>query len=172
MPGIALDSRIHYVFPGTPLTESSLLPVTWYDGAEKPPAELRALLKTDGKQDDLPGSGSIFVGAQGLLVLPHFAPPLLYPDKFFEGLKFPTIPSGNHYGEFVSACQGQGATSAGFDYAGPLTEAVLLGGVASHFPQTTLKWDSITMRFDKSEASQLVSRPYRAGWQVKGLAQR
>lgn len=165
----ALDSRIHYVFPGTTLTEGNLLPVTWYDGAEKPPAELRALLKSGGKQDDLPNSGSIFVGTQGLLVLPHFAPPLLYPDTTFDGFRFPAIPSGNHYAEFVAACQGNGGTGAAFDYAGPLTEAVLLGGVASHFPHTTLQWDSVKMQFDKAEATQLVRRSYRAGWQMKAL---
>ena len=165
----AMDSRIHYTFPGTPLTEGTTLPLTWYDGAQRPPAELVAMLKTDGKADDLPGTGSIFVGTQGLLVLPHWAPALLYPDKAFDGVKFPAIPSGNHWAEFVSACQGQGATGASFDYAGPLTEAVLLGGVASRFPQTTLKWDSAKMRFDKPEANHFVSRPYRAGWEIKGL---
>ena len=166
----AMDSRIHYVFPGTPLTEGATLPVTWYDGDQKPPAELLAMLKTDGKQDDRPGTGSIFVGTQGLMVLPHWAPPLLYPDKTFDGMKFPAIPSGNHWAEFVSACQGHGATGAGFDYAGPLTEAVLLGGVASRFPQTTLKWDSAKLRFDNAEANRLVSRPYRAGWKIGALA--
>ena len=166
----AMDSKITYTFQGTPLTEGQTLPITWYDGAQKPPADLLAMLKTDGKPDDRPGTGSIFVGTQGLLVLPHWAPPLLYPDKNFDGLKFPAIPSGNHWAEFVSACQHGGATGAGFDYAGPLTEAVLLGGVASRFPQTTLKWDSEKLRFDKPEANQFVRRTYRAGWEIKGLA--
>jgi hypothetical protein len=166
----AMDSRIEYTFPGTPLTEGPTLPVTWYDGDQKPPAELRAMLKTDGKQDDLPGTGSIFVGTQGLMVLPHWAPPLLYPDKMFDGMKFPAIASGNHWREFVSACRNEALTGAGFDYAGPLTEAVLLGGVASRFTKTTLKWDSAKLRFDHAEANRFVSRPYRAGWRISALA--
>jgi hypothetical protein len=38
--------------------------------------------------------------------------------------------------------RGNSRTTAGFDYAGPLTEAVLLGGVASQFPNNTLDWDA------------------------------
>ena len=35
---------IHYVFPGTRYTEGKTLNVTWYDGDERPPAEVQALL--------------------------------------------------------------------------------------------------------------------------------
>jgi len=166
----AMDSKIHYTFAGTPLTAGPTLPVTWYDGAAKPPAELIEQLKTDGKQDGLPGSGSLFVGTQGIMALPHWAPPLLYPDKTFEGAKFPVIPSTNHWEEFVIACRGEGTTGAGFDYAGPLTEAVLLGGVASRFRNTTLKWDAAKLRFDVPEANKFVRRTYRAGWENSALA--
>ena len=70
-----------------------------------------------------------------VLVLPHINRPLLYPDKKFHDFKYPEVISGDHWGEFVDACRGKGHTSASFNYAGPLTESVLLGGVASHFTQ-------------------------------------
>ena len=37
-------------------------------------------------------------------------------------------------------------TTDNFDYAGPLTEAVQLGNVATRFPGKTLEWDAAAMR--------------------------
>ena len=121
--------------------------------------------------DDLPNTGSIFVGTEGVLVLPHINRPLLYPDKKFKDFKYPEVPSGDHWGEFVEACRGHGRTSASFAYAGPLTEAVLLSGVASRFPQQTLEWDAAGLKFTNvPDANQYIRRPYRKGWEVKGLS--
>jgi hypothetical protein len=62
-------------------------------------------------------------------------------------------------------------TSTTFDYAGPLTEAVLLGPLATRFPGTTLEWDARKLKFRNSkEATAFVRREYRAGWKVKGLS--
>jgi predicted dehydrogenase len=161
----AMDSRIEYVFPGTPFTAGNTVKLTWYDGEQKPSRDVLALLEGD----ELPNTGSIFVGTQGTLVLPHVNRPLLYPDKKYKDFKFPDVPSGDHWGEFIEACLGRARTAAGFSYAGPLTEAVLLGGVASRFPQTTLKWNSAFLEFDLPEASGFVRRAYRAGWGARGL---
>jgi len=162
----AIDSRIHYVFPGTPRTAGSTINVTWYDGESKPPAEVIKLLEGD----ELPNTGSIFVGTDGVMVVPHIARPLLYPDKKFKDFKYPEVASGDHWGEFVEACRGKGHTSANFNYAGPLTEAVLLGGVASRFPKTTLKLNAAKQEFDERKANQFIRREYRRGWSVKELA--
>jgi predicted dehydrogenase len=162
----ALDSQIQYVFPGTTFTADNTLPVTWYDGAQKPPAAVRALLEGD----ELPETGSIFVGTQGAMVLPHISRPLLYPDKKFKDLKFPEVTSDDHWGRFVEACLGGTRTTAGFDYSGPLAEAVLLGTVASRFPKTTLHWNVATLAFTEGEANQFIRRQYRNGWAVSGLS--
>ena len=162
----ALDSKIQYQFAGTQYTEGKFLTVWWYDGASKPPADILALLE----KDEAPHAGSIFVGTEGTLVLPHIAKPLLYPDAKFKDFKYPDIGEVNHWGSFVNACRGEGQTSANFSYAGPLTEAVLLGGVASRFPKTTLEWNAQKLKFNLSEANQFVRRNYRRGWSVKGLS--
>ncbi|HEY5912644.1 MAG TPA: Gfo/Idh/MocA family oxidoreductase [Verrucomicrobiae bacterium] len=162
----AIDSRIEYVFPGTPHTAGRTLKLTWYDGAQKPAADVRALLEGD----ELPDTGSLFVGTLGAMVLPHVSRPMLYPDKKFAGYKFPDIASRDHWGEFIDAALGRGATKAGFSYSGPLTEAVLLGGVACRFPKATLTWNSTMLEFDQLEANRFVRRDYRAGWNVKGLS--
>jgi hypothetical protein len=83
----------------------------------------------------------------------------------------PEMESQNHNHQFADAVLGNGKTSAGFDYAGPLTEAVLLGPLATRFPQTTLDWNGARLRFKNSpEADRYVRRQYRAGWHVKGLS--
>ena len=162
----AIDSRIHYLFPGTEYTAEKTLPVTWYDGAQKPPAELASLL--GGKR--LPEQGSAFIGTAGVLLLPHVGRPQLYPAEKFHDFVQPDAGEANHWEQFTEACLGRGKTTANFAYAGPLTEAVLLGGVASHFPQTTLQWNAHKLRFDLAEATHLVRRNYRKGWSVRGIS--
>ena len=104
------------------------------------------------------------------MLIPHISRPILYPDKKFESFKYPEIASSDHWLSFVDACLDGGRTTANFDYAGPLTEGVLLGGVACRFPKTTLKWNMEALSFDLHEANAHVRREYRAGWQVKGLS--
>src|SRR5260221_43539 len=161
----ANNAFIHYVFSGTKFTEEKTVKVTWYDGDKRPPQEVQNLLEGD----KLPEQGSVFIGTKGVLLLPHVAKPQLYPDAQFKNTPFPTLPGQNHWTQFAEACRGNGQTSAGFDYAGPLTETVLLGGVATRFPQTTLEWNAAKLKFNLAEASQMLRRKYRKGWEVKGL---
>jgi predicted dehydrogenase len=162
----ANDAVVHYVFPGNRFTEGDTVKVTWYDGDQRPPKEIKALLEGD----DMPDQGSIFVGTKGAMLLPHIASPQLYPDAQFKDYKRPKIESANHWKQFAEACRGNDKTSCNFDYAGPLTESVLLGGVASHFPHTTLEWNAAQLKFNNvSEANQYLRRTYRKGWEVKGM---
>jgi predicted dehydrogenase len=160
-----MDSHIIYTFPGTPFTAGDTVTLSWYDGASTPAREIRAL----AEGDDLPENGSIFVGTQGALVLPHVSRPLLYPDSKFKNFKYPEAESADHWQSFAQACLGKARTSAHFDYAGPLTEAVLLGGIASRFPYATLTWRSEALAFDQPEANSYIRRAYRPGWGVAGL---
>ena len=161
-----VDDHVQYVFPGTAFTAEKTIPVHWYDGAQKPPQEIRALLEGD----ELPGTASIFVGTQGSLVLPHVARPMLYPDKKFKDLKFPDVKEQDHWARYVEACLGGTPTTAGFNYSGPLAETVLLGTVALRFPQTTLNWNAAQLSFSENAANQFIRRQYRSGWGVKGLS--
>ena len=156
----AIDSKVIYTFDGTPMTEGKSLQVTWYDGAARPPAEVIALL--EGKE--FPDQGSIFIGTDGVILLPHPSLPELFPKGKFKGYQLPRVKGLNHWEQFVEACRGNGETTASFAYAGPLTEAILLGGVASRFPQTTLAWNYRDLKFDLAEANPFVREDYRNGW--------
>ncbi|MGN6554082.1 MAG: Gfo/Idh/MocA family protein [Verrucomicrobiota bacterium] len=161
----ALNGEVHYQFKGTKLTDSNVLPITWYDGTATPPAHIIALLEGAER----PNTGSIFVGTEGAMLLPHYSRPSLYPAEKFKDYEFPEVRETSHWGQFVKACMGQGKTAADFTYSGPLTETILLGGIASRFPQTTLGWNARKMKFNVREANQFVRRKYRKGWATDGL---
>ena len=77
------------------------------------------------------------------------------------------IPERDHYAEFVDVvlAGGKDKCSANFDYAGPLTESVLIGNVAAHFPGETLEFDAKALSFPKKrDANQHLTRGYRDGW--------
>ena len=162
----ATNAIIEYIYPATPFTIPGTVPVTWYDGRKRPPADVVSLL---GKVD-LPDQGSIIIGTQGVMVVPHVGRPILLPAGKYDGFKYPDVGSANHWHEFIDAVAGKGTTSAGFDYSGPLTESVLLGSVATRFPNQLLEWNSAKLKFTNvAAANQHVRRAYRKGWETKGL---
>ena len=159
-------NRVEYEFPGTRHTAESLR-WTWYDGGFAPPAD-RDLGLPEGLK--LPGQGALFVGEHGHLLLPHVGEAQLFPEKKFRDYQRPEVEGENHYHQWVDACLGRGETSAGFDYAGPLTEALLLGVVANRFPEKRLEWDAEKLQVTNlAEANELLRREYRDGFQVAGL---
>ena len=111
----------------------------------------------------------MFIGTKGQMLLPHIAMPVLLPAAGFAGFALPEAERTDHYHEFADAVLGNGRTSAPFDYAGPLTEAVLLGPLATRFPNTTLEWNGAKAKFLQKEANAFLRRKYRAGWSVPGL---
>ena len=160
-----LDSQVTYVFPGTKYTADTLT-LTWYDGDKRPPEEVKALL---GKHTMI-DQGSIYIGSEGLLYSPYIAAPVLLPAEKFADYKLPKPGGQDHYGQFVEACRGNGQTSAPFDYCGPLSEMVLLGTLATRFPNTTLDWDAAAVKVTNvKEANHFVRKHYRKGWEVEGL---
>ncbi len=160
-----LDSQVDYTFPGTKHTTETFV-LHWYDGDRRPPAEIKALIGKRGLQDQ----GSIYIGTEGILYAPYFADPVLLPAEKFSGDAIKKQDGADHYIQFVEACRGNGKTSAPFDYAGPLTESVLLGCLATRFPKTTLEWDAAKVAVTNvEEANRFVRRRYRKGWEVEGL---
>jgi predicted dehydrogenase len=155
---------VSYLFPGTAFTTGRTIAVTWYDGGRRPDAAL-AQMPAD---DSLPGSGSLFIGEGGTMVLPHVKQPTLYPREKFADLAIAREPAGNHYHAWVDAALGGPKTTDGFDYAGPLTEAVMLGNVATRRPGKLLEWDAAQMRIrNEPEAERLLTQPYRKGWEIE-----
>lgn len=164
----ANDALIHLTFPQTKYTAGPTIPITWYDGIQRPPKDITGPILGDRP---LPGQGSLFIGDKGAMLLPHVAEPELLPEKTFAGVQRPAPENINHWFQFVEAVRGNGTTSAHFGYSGPLTESVLLGGVATFFPNELLEWDAAKLKFKgKPDAERLIRRPYRKGWEIAGLS--
>ena len=88
------------------------------------------------------------------------------------------VPEG-HYVQWVNACiagYGKNELSSSFEYAGPLTETILMGNLALRVFQLKdangkfsgrkkLLWDAKNMKITNyDEANQFVKREYRNGW--------
>jgi len=168
---------VEYVFPGTEFTVADSLPVTWMDGGLRPS---RTLARMPGDVD-LPAAGSLFIGEEGCMVLRHVGLPQLYPVDRYASFVMPEIEPRNHWHDWVEACLNGSRTTAGFHYAGPLTETVHLGNIATRLARPTinpvtgmleepvgpLTWDAATMRFaGRPDADRLVSKSYRNGFDV------
>ncbi|MDB5348841.1 MAG: hypothetical protein JWN86_88 [Planctomycetota bacterium] len=160
-----LDSQVRYIFPSTAYTAETLT-LHWYDGDKRPPTEVKALIG----ERPLSDQGSIYIGEKGVLYSPYIDAPVLLPADKFTDYKRPTPGGDDHYLQFVEACRGNGKTSAPFSYAGPMTESILLGTLATRFPMTTLDWNAADMKVTNvAEANAFVRKRYRAGWEVEGL---
>lgn len=154
-------SIIRYEFPA----HGSRPPVklTWYDGGKLPPAEL-----FDGQLPGKGSNGSLFVGEKGrLLVGGGRHGYRLLPERDFEGFVAPkpTLPrSPGHHEEWIEACKTGKPTGTNFDFAGPLTEVVLLGNVALRAGRP-IEWDARAMRCISGPSDDMyINREYRRGW--------
>jgi predicted dehydrogenase len=163
---------VEYEFPATKFTTESLS-WKWYDGSFAPPSLAELNLPASAKipaDFKLPGQASLFVGEGGVMLLPHVAEAVLFPEAKFKDYVRPKNDGGNHYHQWVDACLGTAKASASFAYAGPLTEALLLGVVANRFPDTKLEWDAANLKVTNvAEANKLLRRTYRKGFEVEGL---
>jgi len=78
----------------------------------------------------------------------------------------PRAPEG-HYREWVEACKHGTSTRSNFDFAGPLTEAVLLGSVCIRNGGDKLLWDSANLKITNDpDANKFLHYEYRKGWSL------
>lgn len=137
------------------------LKLHWYDGGKKPDPAL-APNKSYG------GNGQIIVCEKGTIFSPNE-----YGTDFqlVDGGEMPSIEvevSPGHMAEFVRAAQGgKPAGSNMVDYAGPLTETVLLGNLAIWANGPRLEWDARRMKVKGTdEFDSLIKPDYRRGWSL------
>ncbi len=154
----------------------TLPPVTvyWYDGNIWGDPKFRPdcvkgfseeVFKKLGDGDN----GSLFVGDKGIATTGCYGGGTrLVPDEKMADFKMPDpyIPriKGGTYQEFVDAARGIRPAGARFEYAGPFTETVALGNVATRAGHKIL-WDAKRMKVTNCKyANRFLSREYRKGW--------
>ncbi len=163
---VPVAAMVHYEFPA----RGDMPPVKlhWYDGGLLPerPAELEPNRELD------PEDGILFVGDKGKMLVTGWGGehPRLLPESLDKTYRRPpkTLPrSSGHYNEWVTACKTGSPTRSDFSFAGPLTEAVLLGSVCIHNGGEKLVWDSANMKFTNDpDANRLLHYEYRKGWSL------
>lgn len=155
----------------------------WMDGGIRP-ARPEELLPDETMGDDDGSGGVIIEGTKGKMMCGTYgSDPKLLPTASMQTIKIPQtikrVPEG-HYVQWVNACiagYGNAQLSSSFDYAGPLTEAILMGNLAlrswniksadgkSYPGRKKLLWDAKNMKITNfDEANQFVKREYRTGW--------
>lgn len=187
-------SSVQLKFPPTERNKSEVT-MYWTDGGIRPfhpewiPAN-EPLAESDSS------NGVIMIGKKGIMTCGTYGNnPKIYL-KNGETMEMPkpnanatTLPEHGHQVSWVEACKaGFGsaahkALSSSFDYAGPLTETVLMGNLAirsynlrkenengrsfNYYGRKKLLWDGPNMKITNfDEANQFVTRPYREGWKL------
>jgi predicted dehydrogenase len=148
------------------------LTMTWFDGGEKLPEDKRSY-KDRLYDEKVPNSGLLLVGEKGSFFSKsdYGGDYVLLPrDQFKEVQKpKPTLPrSPGHFREWVDAIKTGDPSKAmsNFDYAGRLTETVLLGVVALKAGKT-IEWDAGAMKARNwPDADQYIRRDYRKGYSI------
>jgi predicted dehydrogenase len=158
-------SVIKFQFPAT--GSRPAIPVTWYDKVKKPPKELFG-----GK--DVPESGALIVGEKDTL---HGKGDYCGSFELLSGATPPEVEftkSPGHFEEFVEAIRGGKPATSNFpDYAGPLTETILLGNLAVYCGKgpnsegKVVQWDSASLRATNAPELDVIVKPtYREGWSL------
>jgi len=153
-------SRIKYEFPAR--GERGPLTLWWYDGGQKPGAELVGEEPAD--------SGTFVKGDAGSLYSPgdYAGEYRLIGDVSEPAVEVPQSPG--HFEELIRAIEtGEPAMSNFPDYAGPLTETVLLGNLAV-WSGGRVEWDPRKMQVtnDGSDLERIIRKEYPEGWGLEG----
>lgn len=150
----ALTSRLDFPARG------SLPPVSlhWYQGRPGIAAEKGANDKA---------FNTLFIGSQGILACGFDKWKLLPEDTFtaFKGPEPAMPPSPGFHKEWIEACRGGTPASCNFDYSGPMSESVLLANIAYRI-QGEFDWDAAALKTSRDDATALLRRAYRKGWEV------
>lgn len=175
-----LASSVTLTFPFN--NKKGSLELHWMDGGIRPdrPDEL---LPDEAMGDDDGSGGVIIEGSKGKMMCGTYGSnPKLLPTSRMQNVNvkqtIKRVPEG-HYLQWVNACiagYGKNELSSPFEYAGPLTESILMGNLALRSWQLKdasgkfngrkkLLWDAQNMKITNfDEANQFVKREYRSGW--------
>ncbi|MGI9518268.1 MAG: Gfo/Idh/MocA family protein [Pirellulaceae bacterium] len=184
-------SQIEFEFPE--LNGRPALGMTWYDGGKMPPAALIRDLPRyrDGDKQVVYSSAALVVGTEGMLFSPgdyggdeQGNTGIMRPDGTYEKqrrIDTPSdffVPSPGHFDEFTNAIQGDGAPVSNFpDYAGPLTETILLGNLAVWAAsEDKIEWNAEDMEFSNvplesvDSVEQMVRHQYHNDYSIHEMA--
>ena len=169
---------------------NSPLKLEWSDGGIRP-AHPDLIPPNDFLGDPGNANGVMMIGEKGIITTGVYGyNPRLY--KKGQAVRTYEQPKSNeaehgHQRKWIDAVKAgfnsdqHKALTSSFDYAGPLTETVLMGNIAirsyllrrgsgrntEYYGQKKLLWDGNAMKITNlEEANQFVGRDYRKGWEI------
>ena len=190
--GCPVSSHITLHFDATEKSKSPI-EMTWSDGGIRPsrPSIIPADHDMGGRNS---ANGVLIIGENGVITTNiNDSSPLMPKLYLFDGqTEFGPEEEDfeSEYGHqrlWVEACkagydsQEHRALTSSFDYAGPMTETVLMGNLAirsymlrrqsgdnyEYYGRKKLLWDGENMKITNlAEANQFVGRKYRDGWSI------
>lgn len=169
---------------------NSPLKLEWSDGGIRP-AHPDLIPPNDFLGDPGNANGVMMIGEKGIITTGVYGyNPRLYKKgqavRTYEQPKSKEAEHG-HQRKWIDAVKAgfnsdqHKALTSSFDYAGPLTETVLMGNIAirsyllrrgsgrntEYYGQKKLLWDGNAMKITNlEEANQFVGRDYRKGWEI------
>ena len=115
--------------------------------------------------------GTLYVGDKGKILDDRILPLSLRKSYIAPQPSIPSSPG--HEEEWILACKGGAPGGSDFEWAGPLTETVLLGNIAlrneikEKLGGQVMNWDSEKFSFtNMPEADQFLHCKYREGWSL------
>ena len=170
------SSKIDFEFPANDWRGA--LKFTWYDGGEMPSRDMlpEKFLRRNRETGvrEMYASGCMIVGEKGKLFSPddYAARYVLDGVDDPETVEFERSPG--HFKEWVNAIKGGPQARSNFpDYAGGLTETILLGNLAvfaareAGTPGKKVEWNAKEMKATNApELEHIVKREYRAGYSI------
>lgn len=159
------SSTVHFKFPSQPSLPA--FDLFWYDGGMRPrtPDEL------ENDNQSMPAEGMLFVGDKGKILAGFRCenPQLLPKSKmqgYLQGKTMPKEAGDRNDNVWIDAFLQKKESPGSFLLAGPVTETILLGGVALRAGKKVV-YDSAKMKITNlPEANDFLYREYRNGWEL------
>ena len=156
-------SEIEFAFPER--NGRDALTLTWYDGGKKPSADLFGDAKVES-------SGCLVIGEKGTIYAPgdYAASLVMIGGAEKKDVEYEKSPG--HFEEWVRAIKGEKPAMSNFpDYAGPLTETILLGNLAVWAADKgegkKIEWDAKNLKATNApEVASIVKPEFLNGYEL------
>ena len=167
---VPLSVRAEVKIPAAPGSVPRAGVITWEFAArgERPPVTMKYYLgggiefpRPKHLEKNRRGitSGSVLVGENASIMAgSHSHPSRIIPESVMKQTPRPPqkafrCKGGSHFENWTLACKGRDTAMSTFEYAGPLSEIIVLGDIALLHPGATLRWDSKNMKITNHAAA-------------------
>ena len=173
-------AHIVFDFDGVPASDGKPFRFEWFDGFSDPEVRSPAGYLPPAIIDELyaktpwgsrPHEGKAVKCRDGWILQPHGADFAWAVRNDGRAVMPPTVgPAPTHYHEFLNCVISGNKAATDFSWSTYMRECVIAGEIAERVPGVRISWDAKARRFDSDAANAFLTRPYRKGWEIPGLA--